>query len=592
MEQHLLYILAAIIVLGSTAQWLSWRLKVPAILALLAIGLFAGPMTGLLQPDAIFGDLLFPMISLGVALVLFEGGLTLKFADLRGHGAAVSNLVSWGAILNWLLIAGGSWMLAGLSVEMALLFAAMMVVTGPTVINPLLRTMRASPEVSQILRWEGILIDPVGALLAVLVYQFIIAGSASYQTALVSVGAGLLVGAIAALSLGFVIRRRWIPEYLLNVMTLSTVVLAFTASDYLAHESGLLAVTVMGIWLANMRGLDMSEVLSFKESLSILIISILFIVLGARLNLGDILATGWQGVVLLLVVLLARPIAVWASMAGGNYSWQQKALVSWVGPRGIVAAAVSSLFALRLQEAGYDGASLLVPYTFLVIIFTVVMQSLTARPMTKMLGLMEEEPKGVLIVGANPVARKIGKALLDQDYRVILTDTTWSELQAARMDGLSTYYGNPVSSHADQNLDLTGIGRLFAMSRRPSLNTLACMKYRVEFGTPRVFTLRNAQEKDDSDKQRVADHFLAPRLFGDDVTMQKLSSLVAKGAEVKATLLSEEFGPEAYLQAKSKNTILLFAIDPKSHLRAYTDQYQPPIQAGWTLLALVPAPEE
>lgn len=592
MEQHLLYILAAIIVLGSAAQWLSWRLKVPAILALLAIGLFAGPMTGLLQPDAIFGDLLFPMISLGVAIVLFEGGLTLKFADLRGHGAAVSNLVSWGAILNWLLIAGGSWMLAGLSVEMALLFAAMMVVTGPTVINPLLRTMRASPEVSQILRWEGILIDPVGALLAVLVYQFIIAGGASYQTALISVAAGLLVGAATAQSLGFLIRRRWIPEYLLNVVTLASVVLAFSASDYLAHESGLLAVTVMGIWLANMRGLDMSEVLSFKESLSILIISILFIVLGARLNPGDILATGWHGIILLIVVLLARPIVVWASMAGGNYSWQQKALVSWVGPRGIVAAAVSSLFALRLEETGYDGASMLVPYTFLVIIFTVVMQSLTARPMAKLLGLMEEEPKGVLIVGANPVARKIGKALLDQGYRIILTDTTWSELQAARMDGLSTYYGNPVSSHADQNLDLTGIGRLFAMSRRPALNTLACMKYRVEFGKPRVFTLRNSQEKDESDKQRVADHYLTPRLFGDDVTMQKLSSLIAKGAEVKATLLSEEFGPEAYLEAKSKNTVLLFAIDPKSHLRAYTDEYQPPIQAGWTLLALVPAPEE
>jgi NhaP-type Na+/H+ or K+/H+ antiporter len=336
----------------------------------------------------------------------------------------------------------------------------------------------------------------------------------------------------------------------------------------------------------------MSEVLSFKESLSILIISMLFIVLAARLDPVAIVATGWQGVTLLAIVLLARPIVVWASMASDSYSWQQKALVSWVGPRGIVAAAVSSLFALRLQEVGYDGASTLVPYTFLVIIFTVVMQSITARPMARLLGLMEEEPKGVLIVGANPVARAIGRALLDQDYRVILTDTTWSELQHARMDGLSTYYGNPVSSHADHNLDLTGIGRLFAMSRRPVLNAMACMKYRVEFGKPRVFTLRNAKEKDNSDQQRVAENYRTPRLFGEDVTIQKLSSLIARGAEIKATMLSEEFGPEAYLQAKDKNTILLFGIDPQSHLRAYTDNYQPPIEAGWTLLALVPGPEE
>ncbi|MEH6593086.1 MAG: cation:proton antiporter, partial [Halioglobus sp.] len=370
MEGNLLYILAAIIVLGSAAQWLSWRLNVPAILALLVIGITAGPVSGLLDPDAVFGDMLFPVISLGVALVLFEGGLTLKFSDLRGHGTAVFNLVSWGALLNGALIGLGSWLLAGLSVEMALLFAALMVVTGPTVINPLLRTMRAKPEVSQILRWEGILIDPVGALMAVLVYQFIIAGNASYQLGLISVAAGLAVGAIAALALGFVLRRHWIPEYLLNTVTLAVVVLAFAGSDYLAHESGLLAVTVMGIWLANMRGLDMTEVLSFKESLSILIISMLFIVLGARLNPADILATGWQGVILLLVVLLARPVVVWAAMMGSEYSWQQKTLVAWVGPRGIVAAAVSSIFALRLQEAGFSDAFMLVPYTFLIIIFT------------------------------------------------------------------------------------------------------------------------------------------------------------------------------------------------------------------------------
>lgn len=592
MDTNLLYILAAIIVLGSAAQWMSWRLNVPSILALLVIGILAGPVSGLLRPDAIFGELLFPIISLGVAVVLFEGGLTLKFSDLRGHGAAVFNLVSWGALLNWFLIAAGCWLLAGLPGEMALLFAAMMVVTGPTVVNPLLRTMRAAPEVSHILRWEGILIDPVGALLALVVYQFIIAGHASYQVAFMGLGAGLLVGALSALLLAIFLRRHWIPHYLINVVTLSMVVLAFAASDYLAHESGLLAVTVMGIWLANSRGLDLGELLSFKESLSILIISALFIVLGARLNPADIVATGWQGVVLLLVVLLARPVVVWASMLGGGYSWQQKALVSWVGPRGIVAAAVSSIFAQRLVDEGYSEAYLLVPYAFLVIISTVLLQSFTARPVARLLGLMEEEPRGILIIGANPVARTIGKALLSHGYRVMLTDTTWSELQIARMDGMDTYYGNAVSAHADQNLNLAGFGLLFAMSRRPAMNTLACLRYRVEFSKRRVFTLRSSVEKDELDKHRNADSFQAPRLFGEAETLQKLSSLVAKGAQVKETLLSEEFGMDDYLQANEKNIVLLFGIDPKDRLRAFTDSYQPPVQAGWTILSLVPAAEQ
>jgi NhaP-type Na+/H+ or K+/H+ antiporter len=594
MDDSLLYVIAAVIVLGIGAQWLSWRLKLPAILALLLIGIAAGPVTGLLRPDEMFGSMLFPMVSLGVALVLFEGGLTLRFSDIRGHGAAVSNMVSWGALLNWILIAVGCWWVFGFSVEMALLFSALVIVTGPTVVNPLLRTMRATPEVSKLLRWEGILIDPVGALLAVLVFQFIIHGTQSYLLFLQSIAVGVLAGAAGALTLGSIIRKYWVPEYLLNVVALAWVVMTFAASNYMAHESGLLAVTVMGVWLGNMRGVDMSEVLSFKESLSVLIISVLFIVLGARIDLADILVTGWQGAGVLLVVLLARPVMVWASTAGGNYSWQEKALVAWVAPRGIVAAAVSSLFALRLQEAGYVEAQSLVALTFLIIIVTVVMQSFTARPMARLLGLMEAEPRGILIVGANQVARTIGKALLQQGFRVKLTDTTWSEIQAARMDGLDTYYGDPVSAHADRQLELTGIGRLFAMSRRPALNTLATIKFRSEFGPQRVFTLRNSQEKDASEKHRVVETYRTPRLFGEDITLQMLASLISQGAEVKATLFSETFDMEAYVKAKGKGHIPLFVLDPDGRLRAFTDERQPEVKPGWTLLALVspPAQEE
>jgi Trk K+ transport system NAD-binding subunit len=260
-----------------------------------------------------------------------------------------------------------------------------------------------------------------------------------------------------------------------------------------------------------------------------------------------------------------------------------------VAPRGIVAAAVSSLFALRLQEAGYAEAGMLVSYTFLIIIVTVVVQSFTARPVARLLGLMEEEPRGILIIGANPVARAIGRALLKQGFRVKLTDTTWSEIQAARMDGLETYYGDPVSAHADRQLELEGIGRLFAMSRRPALNTLATIKFRREFGRNRVFTLRTSQEKDESEKTRVADNLRAPRLFGEDVTQQKLASLIAQGAEVKATLLTETFDMAAYEQVRGNSHIPLFALDQNFGLRAFTDEFKPELKPGWTVLSLVPA---
>jgi hypothetical protein len=272
---------------------------------------------------------------------------------------------------------------------------------------------------------------------------------------------------------------------------------------------------------------------------------------------------------------------------GGAYNWRERALVSWVAPRGIVAAAVSSLFALRLQNEGYPEADLLVAYTFLIIIVTVVVQSFTARPVARALGLTEEEPRGILIVGANPVARVIGKALLKQGFRVKLTDTTWSEIQAARMDGLDTYYGDPVSAHADRQLELDGIGRLFAMSRRPALNTLSAFKFRREFGRNRVFTLRTSEEKDESEKRRVAENFRAPRLFGEGVTLQKLSSLIAQGAEVKATPLSETFDLAAYEKAKGKSHIPLFALDKNDNLRAFTDEHQPDVKPGWTVLSLV-----
>jgi NhaP-type Na+/H+ or K+/H+ antiporter len=590
MHEELIALITLVLVLGIAAQWISWWLKLPSILLLLLIGIVAGPITGLLDPDAVFGPLLFPMISMGVAVVLFEGALTLKFKDISGHGAVVSNLVSWGAGLNWLLITGGTWVFTDLPWLLCLLFGALVVVTGPTVIVPLLRSVRPNPNISNILRWEGILIDPIGALLAVLVFEYIAADvkGGSWLVLIRELGVGTVSGASAAFGLSILLRRHLIPEYLQNVVTLALVLAIFSIANHFATESGLLAVTVMGVWLANTKGLDMENILTFKESLSTLIISILFITLAARVDLATLLSTGWAAVGIIAVILLARVIVVWLAALRSDMLWQEKALIAWIAPRGIVAAAVASVFAIKLDALGYAEADFLSALTFMVIIVTVLLQSFTAKPLAKILGVMEEEPRGILIVGANAVARAVGHALADKGFRVKITGSSWTEIQAARMEGLDTYYGNPVSAHADQHLDLVGIGNLLAMSRRPALNTLACLKYRNEFGPNRTFTLRTSEEKDTSEKNRVNDRYRAPRLFSESVTLQKLSSLIGQGAEVKSTRFSESFGWDEYVKEYGKDVIPLFVVDDRQSLRAFTDQQQPEIIPGATLVALRP----
>jgi len=593
-HENIAFLLTAIVCLGIAAQWLAWRVKLPSILFLLLFGIIAGPISGYLQPDELLGELLFPIVSLGIAIILFEGALTLRFSDIREHGTVVTNLVTWGALINWLLISLGCWYFVEFSPALSLLFGALVVVTGPTVVMPLLRNVRPVPAVGKVLHWEGILIDPIGAILAVLVFEVIAsdARGGSFLLLLKELLSGGLCGVAGGIIMSFLLRKHMIPEYLQDAVTLSAVIAVFTLSNGLAHESGLLAVTIMGVWLANAKGVDMADILSFKESLSLLVVSVLFILLAARLDLEQITTLGPQAIAILVVILLARPVMVFLATFRSGMSWQEKTLISWIAPRGIVAAAVSSIFAIKLSELGVEGADTLAGLTFLVIIVTVVLQSISAAPMAKWLGVAEEESRGILILGGNAVSLAIGKALVEHGFRVKIASTHWQEIQTARMDGLDTYYGNPVSAHADRHLDLLGIGRLFAMSRRPALNTLACIKYRGEFGRQKVFTLRTSEEKDESTKHRMVESYQTPRLFGDDITVQKLASLIGQGAVIKSTQLTDSFTLQKYHQQHGSNGVLLFGIDSKENLRAFTDQYSPDIEAGWTLVTLLPQESE
>ena len=586
------FLFALIGLLGIAAQWFSWWLKLPAILFLLLIGIVAGPVTGLIRPNELLGELLFPLVSLGVAVILFEGSLTLRFSQIKGLQNAVRNLVTVGALINWLTIGVATRYLLDLSWDLALLFGALVTVTGPTVIVPMLRTVRPNDKIASVLRWEGIIVDPIGALLAVLVFGFIVSGQEE-QAILVfteTILVGGLIGVMGAYILATILRRRLMPDYLHNVATLVLVLGIFSGANILEHESGLLAVTVMGIMLANMKGFSIQDILDFKENLSVLFISGLFIVLAARMELAQFEELGRNALYLLaFIIFLARPLAVFTTTLFADLNWREQLMIAWIGPRGIVAAAIAPLFVLKLEPLGYAQSHLLVPLTFMVIVGTVVLQSITARPLANLLRVSEPIPHGVLIVGADRVARAIARALVEQGYRAKVADTHWVNIRTARLEGLETYFGDVTSAHADRHLDLVGMGRLLAMSQQPTLNALACLRYKAEFGSDAVFSLQTPEETEGSQKQTPIVQYRYSRLFGESITHTSLATLLNEGAEIRATLLTEEFDFAAYQRRYDNEVIPLFAIDPRERLHIFTADNQLVPQAGWKVIGLLPA---
>lgn len=584
-------VLTLLLVVGFLAQWLAWRIRIPAILLLLLTGIALGPVTGAFNPDAMMGDLLFPVISLAVALILFEGSMTLRFSDLRDIGKAVRGLVTYGAVVALFLLAAAAHWIAGVSWELAFLFGALTCVTGPTVITPMLRTLRPTARIARTLRWEGIVIDPLGALFAVLVFEAIVSHQQGHSLGIF--GLTILVGALIGLALGYalgwLLYRQLIPEFLQTYGTLIAVLGAFSLSNTLAHESGLLAVTVMGIMLGNMREVHIDHIMDFKEHLSTLLVSMLFVVLAARLEWPLPPGVLWSGIVIFLVAqFVIRPISVLVSTAGSQLDWRERALISYVSPRGIVAASVSSLFALRLGGLGMEGANQLVPLVFILIIGTVVLQSATARPLAKWLKVADPDPNGVMIFGSDHVARTVAQVLSEQKFRVLMVDDDWDGIRAARMAGLSTFYGNPTSQHAALHMDLTGIGRLLAMSTRRELNSLTCMQYRQVFGRERVYRLRILAPSQSHDRAAFAGSIQSKALFQDEMTHSRFSEMLSTGWRVKATQLSDTYDWPQYLEHNGADSVLMFGIDANGSLRVASNKREVEPKPGWTVLVLVP----
>ncbi len=592
-EQLLLLGLTAVFVLGIGSQWMAWRVRVPSILLLLVTGFTVGPVAGWLDPDELLGELLFPIVSLSVAIVLFEGSLNLRLSELRGVGGALRNILTAGVLITWLVVTAAAYWILQFEFSISLLLGAMLTVTGPTVVGPMLRLIRPTGKVSPIARWEGIVVDPIGAVLAVLVLETIEPlRSSAFGEAISEAGVGLvetvviggLLGGLTAMFLAAMLKRHWIPDHLQSPVTLMLVLAAFVISNLLKHESGLLTVTVMGVLLANQQSVVIKHILEFKENLTILLISSLFILLSARVELADFASLSWRGPVFVAaVILIARPASIFLSTIGTDLSLQEKVFLSWLAPRGIVAAAVASVFALRLGETGAG----LVPATFLVIVGTVVVYGLTAFPLARKLGLATANPQGVLIASAHPGARAIGHAVQDAGFSVVLVDTNPENIQAARMEGLPTFYANILSERAIEELDLGGIGRFLALTSNDEVNSLASMHFSEVFGRSRVYQLPPIHS---SHRTGTAGHILQGRLLFDaDATFERLDGSFEAGAVVKTTSLSDEFPYETFQERYGDTALLLFTVPKPGQLVVVTPDKNLTPKSGDKVIALVDA---
>lgn len=593
MEHATILILAAIVGLGIACQWIAWRMQIPAILPLLLVGFLVGPVADWLHPRELLGELFFPAVSLSVAVILFEGALTLEFREIRHVQRAVRRLVSVGALITWLGAGAAAHFLLNLSWSLALLFGALVVVTGPTVIGPLLRNVRPTAQVSSVLKWESILIDPIGALLAVVVFDVIVAegptGDFRLQaliTFLRIVIVGMVMGVVGGLVVREALRRHAVPDYLRDLFVLAVVLVAFALSDILQSESGLLSVTVMGILLANSRLKVLHELWHFKERISILLISGLFILLAANVDRDAWRLPSWQSVVLLGVVLFVlRPLSVFASTAGTPLSRNERLFLAWVAPRGIVAASVSSLFAVRLENLGFENAYMLAPLTFLVIVSTVLLHGSTAKWLACRLGVAEAAPQGFLFMGANPFARALASVLKEAGFRVLLVDTNYRNVRQARQQGLEVHHGNALDENTQEELNFSGLGRFLALTSNEEANALACLEYRPIFGSQEVYQLQPSGSN--GSETSLLRGRLGRLLFDARATYEVLDEALRQGAAIKVTSLTDQFTFSDYRQMWGQRALPLLAYREKDKnvMIATTDAPFRP-GAGWNLVAL------
>ena len=593
MEQTL--VIALVGILGIGAQWVAWRTGLPAIVLMLIAGFLAGPVLGVFDPEHAFGALLEPMVAIGVALILFEGGLSLDFRELRHTGSAVGRLATIGVVLGWLFGALAGIYIAGLAPEVAILFGGILVVTGPTVVIPLLRQSSVKSRPASILKWEAIVNDPTGALCAVIAYEYFrkVAeqpGATLFEVVppliIAAIIAGL-IGYVAALAIAWSFPRGAVPEYLKVPVLLTTVIGVFVISNLIEHEAGLVAVTVMGVALANMDVTSLRSIHPFKENVAVLLVSGIFIVLSASLSIEDIRYINWPiGLFLLALLFVVRPATILLSLLGSNLPWNERLFLAWIAPRGIVLVAISGLFALRLSDLGYTDGNLLIGLSFAVVVVTIVAHGFTVDFVAKLLKVKGTTRPGMLIVGSTPWTIALAEQMRDMKAPVIVVDASWQRLALARQKGIPFYHGEILNEATEHNLELAPYQNLVAATENEAYNALVCNEFAHEIGRDRVFQL--GESADGDDKHALPASLRGRALFESGFGVEDVSERQRQGWVFRKTRLSEEFDFEKMQEKLPDAANMLLLIRDNGTIRFFTHAAKPEPRAGDTILSFSP----
>lgn len=588
---EIVHALLVILIAGIVSQWVAWRLRLPAIVMLIAAGVVVGPVTGLLVID-MRDEALTGLIGMGVAIILFEGGMDLELREFRRVGHGIGRLVVLGPPLAWLLGSGCAHYLGGISWPVSLVLGAILVVTGPTVVMPLLRYARLHRDSSSLLKWEGIVNDPIGVLLAVLTYQyFTYAGNGFNETLwalFAAIAAALVLGGLGGWVVGRLYQRGFVPEHLKPPLLMVLVLVVYELANLAQHEAGLLAVTLMGLVIGNMALGSRKELRQFKENLSVMLISALFIVLTARLEPAALMALDWRTLLLLAGFLfIVRPLSVWLSTIGASMRQEERKLLAWVAPRGIVAAATAGLFGPGMIEAGYADAELLLPTVFAVIVTTVLAHGLTLGAWSRHLKLAAPADNGLLIVGASPWSTALAKALRDAKVAVLIVDGVWARLKDARHSGIDFYYGEILSEHAHDWVSTQHLSNVLCATRNDFYNALVCRAMAHQFGHHRTLQLPTQQESQQESK-RLTRQQRGHLAFDAETGFDRLNQLLEQGWMVQLTRLSSEFGWKEFKQTLPDGRIILGVLESDGVLRLFSREIPFAAKAGWRVISFGP----
>lgn len=590
---HAATLLLILLAAGLASQWLAWQIRLPAIVVLIATGLVLGPVSGVIDLTLPQGEVT-ELIGLGVAIILFEGGMDLKLGEFRRVGHGVGRLTILAPPLAWLFGSLAAHYLGGLSWPVAIVLGAILVVTGPTVILPLLRQARLNKESASLLKWEGIVNDPVGVLLAVLTFQYLTIGGGLGK---ISIGLGAAIAAAAVLGglggwlTGWLYRRGAVPDHLKPPILMVLVLLVYSGSNLVQHEAGLLSVTLMGVVVGNMKLVEREALQRFKENLTVVLLSVLFIVIPSQLRPSQLELLDWRiGLFVLAILLLVRPLTIGLATIGAPMRKQDKLLLAWIAPRGIVAAATAGIFGPALVAAGYPDAERLLPVTFAVIIVTVLAHGLSIGRLAQGLKLAAKRANGLLIVGASPWACALALVLKKLEIDVLVVDGSYHRLKGPRMEGIDVYYGEILSEHAEHTLEAQHLSHLLCATDNDFYNALVCKAQSRRFGHHRTLQLATHQATG-QELKRLTLQQRGYFAFDLEANYEVLHQDLADGWLVQTTKFSKSYGWTEFAERMGeagKDWFLLGGVSPNGEFRLYSKEQHFKLEAGWTVLYFSP----